>query len=55
MDVALRAKIVQAMDLLDEIDDWLNNEIVLTSPDSDEEFSFFGLSLMLEKYLEKNT
>lgn len=56
MDTVLKQKLSQAIDLLNEIDDLLDNEIVLASPhDTGDEFTFWGLSLMIEEYLKKTS
>lgn len=55
MHTALKDKLVQAIQLLDEIDDMLENDIVLVNPhDTGEEFSFCGLSIMIQDYLDKS-
>ena len=54
MNAKLKEKLKQAIDLLDQIDDMLENEIVLKNDDACDEFSFFGLAAMIDDYLKKS-
>lgn len=51
MNAELKEKLEQAIILLDEIDDLLENEAVLENTDYCDEFSFFGLAKMIGDYL----